>query len=287
MKRSDGLTKVIIGNNAGNSRRQSKKGQVEKELDWQHRGVNRQILRRDLNHGTQPAGVERTDEEVRHDALLRLLAELRDQGRARQRNARSCLRFYRLNPPPFPTIPHCRAHLVVETLSMHNTSHTNSDLPIDIQPGVVIGNTLEWKRLSVIDFRYPTHAIHFIMAARTHTYTHAHTYTHTRIHTHTHDHTAQHIRIKQTRGSIRHMHSKPRVSLDVPSVQVSDTTTHASWSLSQWVPPAHANSYFTLSTLSQMLTACWYSTGFVHGSWLFIHCTQRIGRTLYITVSRN
>ena len=28
------------------------------------------------------AGVERTDEEVRHDAPLRLLAELRDQGKA-------------------------------------------------------------------------------------------------------------------------------------------------------------------------------------------------------------
>ena len=29
----------------GNSRRQSKKGQAEKELDRQHRGVDRQILR--------------------------------------------------------------------------------------------------------------------------------------------------------------------------------------------------------------------------------------------------
>ena len=204
--------------------------------------------------------------------------------------------LYRLNPPPFPTIPHGRACLV-ETLSMCNTSYTNSDLPIDIQQGVVPRSTFEWNISSMIDFRYSTPAIHFITAARTHTHTHAHMHTHaytrihththayTRIHTHTHDHTAQHIRIKQT--SIRHMHSKPRVSLDVPSVQVPDTTTHVSWSVSQWVPPAHAISYFILSTLSQMLTACWCSTGFVHGSLLFIHSTQRIGRTLYKTVSRN
>ena len=32
------------------------------------------------------AGVERTDEEVRHDAPLRLFAELREQGKARQGN---------------------------------------------------------------------------------------------------------------------------------------------------------------------------------------------------------
>ena len=67
----------------GNSRRQSKKRQAEKELDRQHRGVDRQILRSDSSHGIQPAGVERTDEEVRHDAPLRLFAELRDQGKAR------------------------------------------------------------------------------------------------------------------------------------------------------------------------------------------------------------
>ena len=32
----------------------------------------------------QPAGVEIADEEVCHDAPLRLLTELRDQGKARQ-----------------------------------------------------------------------------------------------------------------------------------------------------------------------------------------------------------
>ena len=74
--RSDGLTKVIL---------QSKKGQAEKELDRQHCGVDRQILHRDSNHGTQPEGVERTDEEVRHDAPLRLFAELRDQGQGERR----------------------------------------------------------------------------------------------------------------------------------------------------------------------------------------------------------
>ena len=41
--------------------------------------MDRLILRRDASHGTQPAGVESPDEEVRHDALLGLLAELRDQ----------------------------------------------------------------------------------------------------------------------------------------------------------------------------------------------------------------
>ena len=45
-------------------------------MDWQ-------ILRRDSSHGTQPAGVERPDEEVRHDAPLRLLSEVMDQGKAR------------------------------------------------------------------------------------------------------------------------------------------------------------------------------------------------------------
>ena len=68
----------------GNSRSQAKKGQAEKELDWQHRGVDRQILHRDSSHGTQPAELERPDEEVRHDVPLWLLAELRDQCKARQ-----------------------------------------------------------------------------------------------------------------------------------------------------------------------------------------------------------
>ena len=39
-------------------------------------------------YGTQMAGVERTDEAVSHDAPLRLFAELRDQGKARQGKAR-------------------------------------------------------------------------------------------------------------------------------------------------------------------------------------------------------
>ena len=60
-----------------------KKRQAEKELDWQHRGVDRQIIRRDSSHGTQPAGVERADEEIRHDASPRLLAELWGQCKAR------------------------------------------------------------------------------------------------------------------------------------------------------------------------------------------------------------
>ena len=74
----------------GNSRRQSKKRQAEKELDRQHRVVDRQILRGDSSHGTQPAGVERTDEEVRHDAPLRLFAELKAQSHIR--DARSAHR---------------------------------------------------------------------------------------------------------------------------------------------------------------------------------------------------
>ena len=63
----------------GNSQRQD-----EKEMDWQHCGVGRQIIRRDSSNGTQPAGVERPDEEVCHDAPLRLFAEQRDQGKAKQ-----------------------------------------------------------------------------------------------------------------------------------------------------------------------------------------------------------
>ena len=45
----------------------------------------------DWNYGTPPAGVERTDEEVRHEAPLRLLAELRDQGEGRARRIRASL----------------------------------------------------------------------------------------------------------------------------------------------------------------------------------------------------
>ena len=54
----------------------AKRGQVEKLLDWQHRRMVRPIIRRDPSHGTQPAGVERADEELCHDASVRLLAEL-------------------------------------------------------------------------------------------------------------------------------------------------------------------------------------------------------------------
>ena len=52
----------------GNSRSQSKKWQAEKELDQQHHGLDRQIIRWYSSHGTQPAGVDWTEEEVRHDA---------------------------------------------------------------------------------------------------------------------------------------------------------------------------------------------------------------------------
>ena len=50
--------------------------------------MDRETLRRDSSHGTQPAGMERADGEVRHDAPLRLLVELRDHGKARQGKAR-------------------------------------------------------------------------------------------------------------------------------------------------------------------------------------------------------
>ena len=59
---------------SGNSRRQAKRGQADKKVDSQHRGVDRQILRRDTSHGTQLSGVERPDEEVRHDAPIRLMS---------------------------------------------------------------------------------------------------------------------------------------------------------------------------------------------------------------------
>ncbi len=67
--RSDGLTKVILQGTVEGSRRRGRR------MDRKHRGVDRQILRWDSSHGTQPEGVERTDEEVRHDPPLRLLAE--------------------------------------------------------------------------------------------------------------------------------------------------------------------------------------------------------------------
>ena len=77
---SDGPTKMILHGTI-------KEG-AEEEVELQHRGVDRLILRRDSSHGTQPAGVERADEEVHHDAPLRLLAELRDQGKAIATTAR-------------------------------------------------------------------------------------------------------------------------------------------------------------------------------------------------------
>ena len=42
----------------------------------------RSVLQSCSRHGTQPAGVERTDEEVRHDAPLRLFTYPMDQGKA-------------------------------------------------------------------------------------------------------------------------------------------------------------------------------------------------------------
>ena len=76
---------------SGNHPRQAKERQAAEEVGWQHRVADLQIGRRYSSHGTQPAGVERTDEEVRHDALLRLLAELRDQGKAMYHNYVICL----------------------------------------------------------------------------------------------------------------------------------------------------------------------------------------------------
>ena len=73
---------------AGNIRRQAEKGQAEIELDKQQCGVDRQqcgvdqqIIRRDSSYGKLPEGVERTDEEIRHDVPTLLLAELRNQGK--------------------------------------------------------------------------------------------------------------------------------------------------------------------------------------------------------------
>ena len=55
--------------------------------------LRRQILRRDTSHGTQPAGVERADEEVHHDVPKQLLVELRDQGRARHLLIKKSFKF--------------------------------------------------------------------------------------------------------------------------------------------------------------------------------------------------
>ena len=43
---------------------------------------------RDSSHGTQPGGVERADEDVRRDAPLRLLVEVRELCKARQGKAK-------------------------------------------------------------------------------------------------------------------------------------------------------------------------------------------------------
>ena len=72
--RSDGLTKVILQETVEGRRRRGrpKKSWIDNIVEWAG----------DSSHGTQPAGVERADEDVRHDAPLWLLAELRDQGKA-------------------------------------------------------------------------------------------------------------------------------------------------------------------------------------------------------------
>ena len=71
---------VVHRYHTGNSRRQAKKGspkknRIENIAEW--------IGKSFASHGTQSTGVERAGEEVRHDAPLRLHAELRDQGKAR------------------------------------------------------------------------------------------------------------------------------------------------------------------------------------------------------------
>ena len=78
MTRSDGLTKVIL---QGTIERKRGRGRPKKRwsdniVDWTGKSFA------ETSHATQPAGVERADEEVRHDARLRLPVELRDQGKA-------------------------------------------------------------------------------------------------------------------------------------------------------------------------------------------------------------
>ena len=61
----------------GNSRRQTNKGRPKKRwIDNIAEWTGKSFAETQLSHGTRPAGVERADEEVRHDAPLRLLADL-------------------------------------------------------------------------------------------------------------------------------------------------------------------------------------------------------------------
>ena len=61
----DNIGRPNQSDTTGNSQRQAKKKQAEKEVGWQHRGVDRQVVRRDTSHGTHTAGVDWADEEVR------------------------------------------------------------------------------------------------------------------------------------------------------------------------------------------------------------------------------
>ena len=74
LTRSDGLTPLSFSlslfaqwHTTGNSRRPANKGYAEKEVDWQHCGEDRQILRRYIKSWHTPAGVERVDGEVHYD----------------------------------------------------------------------------------------------------------------------------------------------------------------------------------------------------------------------------
>ena len=82
--RSEGPTKVILQGTVECSRR---RGKPKRAWLTTSRSAQANLSLR-LRHGTQPAGVDRTDEEVHHDAPLRLLAELSDQAKARQGKAR-------------------------------------------------------------------------------------------------------------------------------------------------------------------------------------------------------
>ncbi len=82
--RSDGLAKVILQGTIESTRRRGK------QKTWADKCCRVEVFRRDTSHDTQPAGVERADEEVRHDAPQRLLAGLRGK-------ARSVLRVHLLN----------------------------------------------------------------------------------------------------------------------------------------------------------------------------------------------
>ena len=79
--RSDGLTRVILQGIVEGRRRRGRpnKNWIDNIAEWTGKSFAE-------THGTQAARVVIADEEVRRDASLRLLAELRDQGKARQGN---------------------------------------------------------------------------------------------------------------------------------------------------------------------------------------------------------